>query len=403
MGTVEAGSHDRCFGDLSMRICLRPPLLLALLTVSFSVTTALPNAAAADTELYGLLSAGVVTGSGFTIDDQSLTTVSEQGHNSNRWGLRGREDLGGGLQLRFVLESNLSLRSGAGGRDAAGTGTQSEGSLFDREANLTLVSERLGAIKVGRGKNLLYDLADEFDARGNWNFGGLKPIARYAGFYSGSGVSRFDNMLRYASPSIGGLVFDAAYTAGGVPGSSRTESGHVAGLRYARGPLEVGYAHAELRVGDGQQDVNQRIDLLVTKMSVDAWTFNLGYARTRNPTGGGFAAITPTATVAGRTSANTWFAGARWRMDERVSFNAGYYDVHDQATGGTNDVQMLALGTVYAFSKRTELYLDVAHARRPAGASAPFTLYDRFRSDFSTPSESTGNQTALNIGVQHRF
>lgn len=385
-----------------MRACQHPILLPALLAAA--LLAAAPAATAASVSPYGLLSAGVVTGTGFTIDDESLTAFSEQGHSSNRWGLRGSEDLGSGLKLGFTLESNLSLRSGAAGRDAGGTGTQSEGSLFDREANITLSSERLGALKLGRGKNLIYDLADDFDARGNWNFAGLKPIARYAGFYSGSGVSRFDNMLRYSSPAFGGLAFDAAYAIGGTAGSSRTGSSYVAGLRYARGPLEIGYAHGEMRLGAGEEDVNQRIDLLAAKAKVDAWTFNLGYARTRNPTGGGFAAITPGATVAGRTSADTWFAGAKWKMNERISFNAGYYDVRDRVAGGGNDdVQMLALGTVYAFSKRTELYLDVAHARRPGGASAPFTLYDRYRSDRSTPSESTSDQSAVNIGIQHRF
>lgn len=385
-----------------MRACLRDALPLALLTPV--LLAASPASAAPDLRLYGLLSAGVISGSGFTLDDESLTAFSEQGHNSNRWGLRGSEDLGGGLKLDFTLESNLSLRSGAAGRDAGGTGVQAEGSLFDREANLTLSSERLGALKLGRGKNLIYNIADEFDARGNWNFAGLKPIARYAGFYGGSGVSRFDNMLRYTSPQWAGLNIDAAYTLGGVPGSSDAGSSYVAGLRYRWSPFEFGYAHGELKLGAGQPEVNQRIDLLAAKASIDAWTFNLGYARTRNPTGGGFAPITPTSTVAGRTSADTWFAGTTWQMSERITLNAGYYDVEDRvAGGGTNDVQMLAIGSIYAFSKRTELYLDVAHARRPAGASAPFTLYDRYRSDRSTPSESISNQSAVNIGIQHRF
>lgn len=385
----------------------RPRLTASALAPVLALLPALlagPASAAPDLQLYGLLSAGVVTGTGFTVADESLTAFSEQGHSSNRWGLRGSEDLGGGLRLRFNLESNLSLRSGAAGRDAGGTATQSDGSLFDREANLTLSSEHLGSLKLGRGKNLIYDLADEFDARGNWNFGALKPIARYAGFYSGSGVSRFDRMLRYTSPSLGPLSLDAAYSIGGVPGSSSAGASYVAGFRLDFKPIEIGYAHGEMQLGEAQEAVNQKVDLLTAKTTVRDWSFNLGYARTRNPAGGGFAAITPTSTVAGRTSADTWFAGAKWKMNERVSFNAGYYDVRDRAAGGgANDVQMLALGTVYAFSKRTELYADLAHARRGADATAPFTLYDRYRSDARTPSESTADQTALNIGIQHRF
>ncbi len=361
------------------------------------------STAHAGVELYGLLSAGVFIGDGLSISDESVAALSEQGHNSNRWGLRGSEDLGGGKSLRFTLESNLSLRSGAAGRDAGGSGIQSSGSLFDREAHLALADKSLGTLRAGRGKNLLYDLADEFDARGNWNFAALKPVARYAGFYGGSGISRFDNMLRYSSPSLAGLSLDAAYSFGGIPGSSSASASYVFGGRYELSGVELGYAHGEHRRGAVQTDTNQRIDLLVTKTRIGKATLNLGYARTRNPTGGGFDTITPTATVAGRTSADTWFAGLRYPWSSAMTFNAGYYDVRDKATGGSNDVRMLAVGVVHAVSKRTELYIDLARAWRDDGATAPFTLFDRFRSDQRTPSESARNQSGLNIGIQHRF
>ncbi len=379
------------------------PVALALGMLMTCASARAQESGAPVLQPYGLLSVGLVSGDGFTLADRDLTAMSEQGRNSNRWGLRGSETLGRGLTLKFTLESNLSVRRGAAGRDAGGTGTQSEGSLFDREANIALVSRDWGSLRAGRGKNLLYDLADEFDARGNWNFGALKSIARYAGFY-GSGISRFDNMLRYSTPSLGGLQFDAAYSIGGVPGDTGTSSSHVSGVRYETGALELGYAHAELKIGEAQASTNQRVDLLAAKAKRDRFTFSLGMARSRNPAGGGFDPITPTSTVAGRTSANTWFAGLRHRWSDRMEFNAGYYDVRDKVSAdGRNDVRMLAVGVTHSFSKRTELYIDVARAWREDNADAPFTLFDRFRSDARTPSESASSQTAVNIGIQHRF
>ena len=57
------------------------------------------SAKAADgIELYGLVSAGIVhlrDAASMTAPD-SVTSLAEQAHNSNRWGLRGSEDLGGG-------------------------------------------------------------------------------------------------------------------------------------------------------------------------------------------------------------------------------------------------------------------------------------------------------------------
>ena len=354
-------------------------------------------------ELYGLLSAGLVSGTGFTIADERVTAMSEQGQRSSRWGIRGSEVLGGGLKATFTLESSLSVRSGAAGRDAGGTAMQVDGSLFDREANIALISHDRGSLRVGRGKNLLYDIADEFDARGNANFGALKSVARYAGFY-GSGVSRFDNMLRYSAPGIAGVQVDAAYSMGGVPGDASASSSYVAGLRYERDAFELAYAHGELKVGDAQLTTNQRIDLIAAKTLMGRFTLNIGFARTRNPSGGGFQSITPSAIVDGRTSANTWFTGVRYRWSERMAFTAGYYDVSDRVTTDRrNDVRMLGLGVLHAFSKRTELYIDIARAWREDNADAPFTIFDRFRSDRRTPSESAVSQTALNIGIQHRF
>lgn len=133
-------------------------------------------------------------------------------------------------------------------------------------------------------------------------------------------------------------------------------------------------------------------------------TLNLGFARTRNPTGGGFATITPTATVSGQTSANTWFTGLRYQYSERMEFNAGYYAVQDRVSeDGRNDIKMLGLGVLHALSKRTSFYIDAAYAWRESDATAPFTLFDRFRSDGKTLSESIRSQKALNIGIQHKF
>jgi len=38
--------------------------------------------------------------------------------NGNRWGLKGSEDLGGGLKAIFTLESGFSLDDGAQGQGA---------------------------------------------------------------------------------------------------------------------------------------------------------------------------------------------------------------------------------------------------------------------------------------------
>lgn len=198
-----------------------PSRSLAILSAALCAHTSPVHA---ETHFYGLLSAGIVSGSGLGRQNESMTVLSEQGHSSNRWGLRGSEELGQGVRMSFMLESSLSLRTGTAGRDPD--------SLFDREAHIAFSHPTAGSVRAGRSKNLLYELADDFDARGNWNFGALKSVSRYAGFYSSSGISRFDTMLRYTSPELAGVRVDAAYTFGGVPGNTEAGSGYVIGARY---------------------------------------------------------------------------------------------------------------------------------------------------------------------------
>lgn len=359
-------------------------------------------AQAQNIQFYGVLGAGVISGEGFGSSNKEFTGMGEQMHNSNRWGVKGTEDLGNGITAKFTLESNLSVRTGAVGKDSGGTGTTGT-SVFDREANVALSSSDFGQLQLGRGKNFLYNIADEFDARGNWNFGGLKPIARYAGFYSGSGVSRFDNMVRYTSPEIAGFRADYAYSFGNQLGDTEYKSSYNAGIRWTRGPLDIAYTYEEARLSNTV--VSEKINLVAVKYAVnDQLTVNVGYATTDNPTAQTTYYASSTK-ADGKTDANTWFAGAKYKVNDRVSLNAGYYDVQDKVTSGKNDVQMTAVGAIYSFSKRTELFVDYVTASRATGASAPFTIFDRWvpNGDGSTVSDGKYKQSAVAIGMQHKF
>jgi len=359
-------------------------------------------AQAQNVQLYGVLGAGVMSGDGFGSSNKEFNGLGEQMHSSNRWGIKGTEDLGNGVTAKFTLESNMSLRTGAAGKDSGGTGAAGT-TLFDREANIALSSSDLGQIQLGRGKNFLYNIADEFDARGNWNFGGLKPIARYAGFYSGSGVSRFDNMVRYTSPEIAGFKVDGAYSFGNQLADTEYKSSYNVGVRWTQGPLDVAYTYEEARLSNAV--ISEKINLVAAKYAVtDQLTVNVGYATTDNPTAQTTYYASSTK-ADGKTDANTWFAGAKYKLNDRISFNAAYYDVQDKVTSGKNDVQMTAVGAIYSFSKRTEVFIDYVTANRASGASAPFTIYDRWipNGDGSTVSDSKYKQSAVAIGMQHRF
>ena len=191
----------------------------------------------------------------------------------------------------ITLESNFSARTGEVGRDAGGYGQANNSapgvSFLDREANVRLISKRWGTMIVGRGATLQNDLSGAFDARQNWNFGGLKPIGRYAGFHSASGVNRADRLFRYISPSYEGFNVDAGVSLGGVPGDVQAGDNLYVGGRYKNGNFEAGYNHAEVKLGSAGVTsvtaVNNRVDFLAAKYTMDKLTLNGGYVITRNP------------------------------------------------------------------------------------------------------------------------
>jgi predicted porin len=320
-----------------------------------------------------------------------------------------------------TLESNFSTRTGAIGRDSAGYGNANMGnpgaSLFDREANVRWISKEYGTFILGRGPNLQNDLSGAFDARQNWNFGGLKPIGRYVGFHSAGGINRADKLFRYISPKWNGFNLDTGVSFGGVADNDNKGTNYYFGGRYKNGNFELGYNHAEVRLGSAsaptsQQTVNNRVDFIAAKYTLNDLTVNLGYVMTRNRSPGGVGNNFSTTVTGGKVNANTWFTGAVYKFTPTLSWNMGYYSVTDLTPQKNNDVQMFATGLTYSPYKEWDFFIDYSKSRRETGALGAFTIYDKWAPDTGLAcssstgancSESTKGQAGVSIGAQYKF
>lgn len=363
------------------------------------------------TQIYGQVSAGYYQASNMTSANLDASGMSDQPKGNNRVGLKVSRELDADTTAMITLESNFSSRTGAVGRDAAATGG-GVNPLLDREANFRLISKVYGTLIIGRGPNLQTDLSGAFDARSNWNFGGLKPIARYAGFHSASGINRADRLIRYISPSMNGFNADIGFAPGSVPGDVDTATNIYLGGRYKNGPLELGYNHIEARVGGAgvttQAGVNNRVDFFAAKYTFDQLTLNAGYVITRNPTNP--AAVLSTSSPNGQADVDTFFTGALYRLTPQLSVNGGYYTVKDKRQGGNgvNDVTMIVTGLTWSPYKEWDLFVDYAMADRKDGANAVFTIYDSWRPDsgyaVTKPhSAGTRDQSGISVGAQYKF
>jgi len=97
--------------------------------------------------LYGIFDAGVEYLNNANAAKQSLVRVpSLSGTVPSRWGMRGSEDLGGGLRSVFVLESGFFPDSGASAQGAR---------LFGRQAFVGL-SSSWGTVALGRQYTMMF-------------------------------------------------------------------------------------------------------------------------------------------------------------------------------------------------------------------------------------------------------
>src|SRR6476620_9048218 len=177
-------------------------LALAVLA-AFSLNTTAH--AQSNVQVYGLIDAGVEHATNATPNGGDMTRVISGGKNTSRWGLRGSEDLGGGLKAVFNLEGGILLDTGA-----------SDGNLFKRQANVGLEGG-FGRVVLGRSFTTTYDLVIKFDPLG------FAPNYSWATSGSATGPSKygmttaFDNLIKY-SGQTGEFSYGATVGLGEPPG-----------------------------------------------------------------------------------------------------------------------------------------------------------------------------------------
>ena len=156
------------------------------------------SAFAAEVTMYGVIDTGLmytyedVADGDATTDLEQHTLGLEGGINSsNRFGVKGTEELGNGMKVGFKLENGFKSDTGA---------LKTKNTLFDREASVSLYGDfgtlsmgRMGGVASSAGTyDIVYSMADAFDGGDN-NILGLAISGRS------------DNMITYQTPKIAGL------------------------------------------------------------------------------------------------------------------------------------------------------------------------------------------------------
>lgn len=355
---------------------------------------AAPSAVLAQTSvsLYGRVDGGV----------EYLNHLSAPGGSATRWraeggdwgtsmlGLKGAEDLGGGLSAVFNLETGFQVMNGTTGGDR----------LFSRRAYVGLNSGRWGQLQAGR--NLF------IDSDGVWEFDPFVQQAfSSASLVRGRNWQQTNNNIEYHSPVIGGFDVQAQYAFGnqarGFNYGASDEFGRSDGIMVTyHSPLfDVRGLYDELRDSNGRFSnifASSREYFVGANVKLSQLKIQGAYTH--------YAAPDTPAGLAYR--ADHYWLGASYLANPQWSITAGGYYVKvgdgggDAAHDPSGHAMMYVLGTTYNLSKRTFLYGTVAYVRN--GGNSNFSLLATPRDANPNTSPPTGeSQTGAYIGMMHAF
>lgn len=354
----------------------------ALTALAFAATTAATAQTApgnSSVQLYGIVDAYMQSAHGAS----SLTRVQSGGLNGSRFGLRGSEDLGGGLRAVFTIESGINLDDGSFG----------QGAFWGRQAFVGLASG-YGQVTLGRQYGSIYTLSSDFSEFSNGpvgastavigGFGAYEPVRGSAATATGNGgPARNNNSIRYESPSFGGFKGGALVGLGEVAGG--TNQTRVADLygRYTAGPLDVMLSF--------QDDRSAAAALSVRTVSAAA-AYAFGDYRV---TGGAISVNDRNATNA--DGDGYWIGG-----DYRFGANQvkAQYVVSKLKNGGDGKTQAFGVGYQYDLSRRTALYSSLTQFTNEGTGYA-----NRWASGLPAGLTSASDRdiTEVVAGVRHTF
>ncbi len=222
---------------------------LVALAVS-AVAAGAVSAQTANVTLYGVidtyLASERVSAQGAT-PSTSVTVLNAGGLSGSRWGLRGSESLGGGLNAIFNLENGFDSSTG---------GLNQGGRLFGRRAFVGL-NGGFGQVQVGRDYSPNFWVQLNSDDTFGGGLTGFSAVANLGAFYANT--LRQDNQIQYITPNMGGLTARAAWAFGEISGGTNRGRTFGANVEYKNGPIYAGVGFSDLKNATGTASQKQFI------------------------------------------------------------------------------------------------------------------------------------------------
>ncbi|MBC3885509.1 porin [Undibacterium griseum] len=344
--------------------------------LAFAILGAFAATASAQSSvtIYGIVDAATVYTTNQTATGSSKIAMDPGQLLTSRWGVKGSEDLGGGLKAIFNLEGTLFNDTGAAGAGFGGNVFNQGGnssSLFDRLSWVGLSGD-FGTVTFGRNNILGVDSVGLADPIGlahagsnpNVMFGGMNSGALYGGFGTNQGGTalRQNNSIKYVSPITNGFGGALMYGFGEKAGDTGASSYMGASGFFTDGTNGAAVAYAKMK--DFTNTATLTAWAAGAKYKVDpSFVLRATYAQ---DTVDGNIVIAPFGNANNR-KIKVVGLGVDYLMSPQTTITGAYYGT--KRSGDLDGKADQYIGLVkYAFSKRTTAYASLTYAK--AGSAA---------------------------------
>ena len=354
----------------------------------------------------------------YGVIDEGFNYTSNVGGRSNeelqsgyaqgsRWGIKGSEDLGGGLKAIFQLENGFDVNTG---------NLNQGGRMFGRQAYVGLSSANLGTVTLGRQYDSVVDYLAPLTANGNW-----------AGYLMSHPLDndntdnsfRLNNTVKYASNNYGGFTFGGLYGFSNQAGGFANNRAYSLGAQYAAGPLTVAAAYMQINNPGGTTGgslATNDTNFFASRERVwgggvnytigSAATLGLVYSHTDLNNATGSVYVGNFANTASSLKFDNFEANFKYQFAKDLFAGAMYtYTMgHFNSTAGDSKPKWNQFGLMldYNLSTRTDVYVQgmYQHVSNVSASAAP--LNGAFIPGADAPS-STQNQFVSRVALRHAF
>jgi predicted porin len=353
--------------------------------------------------VYGKVDAGY---SDRKVEGTSVTSTGKSfvfnAHETSRFGLRGTEDLGGGLKANFVIETQLGDDNANSTATLQGTTAVIDEALGGRALWVGL-SGGFGEVRVGFQNAFSKDYVAGYSSSGGSNVVGDPTMAAGRAVEKTAKLGLLDsryNGVSFATNAMSGFTLkamlvsdkqDNSVTNNTVTTGEKNVTGQEFALQFAQGPFAAAASFGSYEVNGTSIATNlgvtaaesatvQKQDVMSLNASYDLGVAKLfaKYADVKQKQDGG------SATTDGKATATV--VGVRAPIGKTTLFaNYAKGDYESVANTVSYDDSGYQLGLEYALSKRTKAY----------------AIYGATDTDISATTKEKDTQFA--IGLIHNF